>query len=395
MQPYLVTEHRDPIGDNPVQNALNVRNTLDQAAIEKKRSDLYQRQLDITEKAQNMKDLYSQLELVGSKSPAGQQIQHEILGHWGVSYDPNSTDPETVTNVVDNGIKGWEKIKGDPKMSTEAKQTWVFQQQQAAAAALARTGGTKSERAASADASKSIYGEMGKSLAGEDATTQHGIQVGQSLGASKTMAGIHLDNSKSLVDYKQQHGIGGGAGGRTPRADIDASGTYASMRKGLEEGYHDYNGKRVAWNALPLEEQTKKLSEAYTMAKAATGAQGKLSGVPGEDPTAIGPAPGEGMRPDLPAPAAKPAASTGDPGNDAMIQSMTPVFDSVRSSKAPASERRKMLFDQARAKGLDVTYNPETGDVTAGRKRPHDADLLLEVLKSVFSDEDLQNLFAE
>jgi len=247
---YLVG-HGDALGPgtpggNPVGNALDTAMTLDQHALERQRQDLNAKMLQRQQDADEMKSLGQQLELVGTKSPAGQQIMGKMLGKWGITYDPSSVDPQTVATVTQNALKGWAQVNSDPSMSPDKKAEWIFEHQQAAIAALNAGGGTKSERAAGMAGIKSGFDPLAASVKGEYATSQDNVRADHRQTNALSLEQQRLQDQQAMVDYKNQH-PSDKAGGRDVQAEAYANAAARQVASAYRQKIEGVKGTDGKW----------------------------------------------------------------------------------------------------------------------------------------------------
>lgn len=182
--------------------------------------------------------------------------------------------------------------------------------------------------------------------------------------------------AEALVDYKKARGVGTGAG-RTSREEIDSSATYASIRKGFES--------RPGWSRMPPAEQDALLAEAYNRAKSVV--RGTRTDVPGQDPAAVGPPPGAGIRKDLPPPASAPVTiSSGNPDTDEMVGEIKKAFIDLNTMPT-GKEKFEEIIQRAIRAGFDIGYDPSDMSIVSGKKRPGDAEILDGLIKSNFQSE--------
>ena len=362
-------------GGDPVGNYLSKAIAVDNQKLQRQQSESYAKQVEAQALGQKLKHLEGVMDLAGSKSPAGRAAYAEYSGLVGIPYDPNDVDDETHTTIIDNGRKQWAKIAADKTLSDVDRQVKFEALRQAAIDAVSRAGGTKTERAAAVKAVEQDFSGREKLQTEGRRNKEHDRRAGGALG--RTYAG--QENADRLRrEYRQDFPPAGRTAGS--REGIDISATAATIRQSLEKRkYPGPDGRpTVAWEKLPAEEQDRLLLEAQQRAQRVV--QGK-AGVPGADPTAVGPVPG--IRTDLPRPAPGPAISTGDPDEDQQVGALRDAYAEASAIQGDQKAKVKLVMQRAIEAGYDVQFNPETGDISAGKKRPGDVDRLKAALSAM------------
>lgn len=147
-------------GGNPVGNAISTAIAIDSQRLRQQQAETYAKQTAIAERGQKLRSLETTMDLLGTKTPQGMEAMHQYAKELGLDYDPGSTDPELVSNILTNGRKSYAKVAADPTLSDVAKLEKFGEIYFAAVDALRQYGGTKSEKRAAERA----VGDLGRSM---------------------------------------------------------------------------------------------------------------------------------------------------------------------------------------------------------------------------------------
>lgn len=376
-------------GGDPVGNALRWKTELDRTAIQKQQSESYARQLDLTERAQNFKQMRAQLDLVGSNSPQGQAIARQLAGDLGLPVDEN-TDPELLSTVIGNGFKKVDGLVANRKLSPQAISEGIGEMYFAAVDALKGVGGTKQEKEAAFRALGDVYRtRLGE---GRDASRQ-----ARQYGYSSALQGQRSADSRALVDYKLERGVGRGSTGTDSGPRTRAN---SEWNRALEE---------QPWlNGIPVNERTPERVEfEMNRYRDKVLTRNGLAPVTPWTPDArdMGPTASPNVPTGRPAPAeaspAQPAAggmmgppepprvSTGDPSLDSAYKALGKSFAKIRAMQGTGRDRLMAIVKRAKDAGLQIEYSPEAG------LYGQDYEKFGTLFESTFTDDEAKKLFGE